>query len=172
MYIETETTPNPATLKFLPGQPVMASGTREFINEDEAVAHVLKRHFGTFYQAERTPTEPPKGKYTFVAEVSDDVVVMYAGQIVEKGPVNIIFKKQMHPYTIGLIASMPLMSSVPKSVLPSIAGSVPAPMDYPATCRFAPRCKYADDHCRNNTPILEKMSDGHYVRCFKAGDIK
>jgi len=107
-----------------------------------------------------------------VAEVSDDVVVMYAGQIVEKGPVNIIFKKQMHPYTIGLIASMPLLSSVPKTVLPSIAGSVPAPMDYPVTCRFAERCRYADEFCRTHTPTLDKISDGHYVRCFKAGALK
>ncbi len=110
-----------------------------------------------------------------VAEISDEVVVMYAGQVVEHASVEAIFKKPVHPYTRGLIASMPQLDSVAKSALPSIQGQVPSPHDYPATCRFANRCAYADDHCRNNTPPLETFAatDGgeHLVRCFKAGKI-
>ena len=107
-----------------------------------------------------------------VAEISDYVAVMYAGQIVEKGSVHTIFKKPLHPYTIGLISSMPQMSSVPKSRLPSIPGNVPSPANYPATCRFAGRCVYADDYCRGNKPELIEFEAGHFVRCHKAGGLK
>jgi len=122
-----------------------------------------------------------------VAEMSDDVVVMYAGQIVESGPVGAIFADPVHPYTRGLIESMPLLDSVPKSHLPTIQGQVPSPHDYPATCRFANRCAWADDQCRNAAPRLEpfperggvpalaeasaKEEGGRMVRCFKAGTI-
>ena len=106
-----------------------------------------------------------------VAEMSDDVVVMYAGQIVEKGPVDTIFAKPVHPYTRGLISSMPQLDSKPKSELPSIPGQVPSPHDYPATCRFANRCIYADDFCVGNAPSLEQFAEGHQVRCFKAGKV-
>jgi len=107
-----------------------------------------------------------------VAEIADDVVVMYAGQIVESGSVEKIFAKPMHPYTIGLIGATPQMTSIPKTKLPTIQGNVPAPMDYPATCRFANRCAYADDHCRNNVPELKTYGDNHMARCFKIGELK
>jgi peptide/nickel transport system ATP-binding protein len=110
-----------------------------------------------------------------VAEISDDVAVMYAGQIVESGSVGKIFADPVHPYTRGLIASMPQLDSRPKSVLPSIPGVVPSPHDYPATCRFAGRCAYADDHCASNAPALEAFgtpgAERHMVRCFKAGKV-
>lgn len=106
-----------------------------------------------------------------VAEVSDNVVVMYAGQIVETGSVEEIFLRPRHPYTRGLIDSMPHLESEPKTHLPSIKGSVPAPGDYPKTCRFAQRCNYATDLCRSGIPNLEKVEDGHYVRCFRTGEI-
>lgn len=112
-----------------------------------------------------------------VAEMSDDVVVMYAGQVVEKGSVETIFARPLHPYTRGLISSMPQLDSVPKSHLPTIAGQVPSPRDYPATCRFANRCDYADDYCVGHLPSLEDFSGmggdspEHKVRCFKAGKI-
>lgn len=104
-----------------------------------------------------------------VAELADDVVVMYAGQVVESGPVNSIFASPCHPYTRGLISSMPRLDSEPKSKLPSIQGYVPSPHAYPSTCRFANRCPYADDHCRSETPVLESVAEGHAVRCFKSG---
>jgi peptide/nickel transport system ATP-binding protein len=106
-----------------------------------------------------------------VAEISDDVVVMYAGQTVEKGSVATIFSDPVHPYTRGLISSMPRLDSVPKSRLPAIAGQVPSPHNYPRTCRFANRCAYADEGCRNDAPALERFAEGHDVRCFKAGKI-
>jgi len=111
-----------------------------------------------------------------VAEISDEVVVMYAGQVVEKAAVGTIFARPSHPYTRGLIASMPQLDSTPKSVLPSIAGQVPSPRDYPATCRFAGRCEHADEGCRGAAPALESLAgsaqgEEHLVRCFKAGRI-
>lgn len=107
-----------------------------------------------------------------VAEVSDDVAVMYAGQIVEAADVTTIFKNPSHPYTQGLIASMPKMDSEPKTHLPYIAGVVPSPMLYPETCRFAERCPYATDYCRSHTPQLEEMEDNHTIRCFRYKEIK
>jgi peptide/nickel transport system ATP-binding protein len=106
-----------------------------------------------------------------VAEMSDDVVVMYAGQIVESAPVAAIFAAPFHPYTRGLISSMPQLGSVPKSVLPTIPGSVPSPQAYPSNCRFAQRCGFAEDHCRQSAPTLDKIQEGHYARCFKAGKV-
>ncbi len=104
-----------------------------------------------------------------VAEISDEVTVMYAGQVVESGPVAGIFAAPLHPYTRGLIRSMPRLTSIPKTRLPAIPGTVPAPQAYPTTCRFAPRCPLADDHCRAHAPALEPHAAGHAVRCFKAG---
>ena len=106
-----------------------------------------------------------------VAEVSDHVAVMYAGQIVETGPVETIFKNPRHPYTRGLIASMPKLDSKPKTRLPYIEGSVPAPRAYPATCRFAERCSYATDYCRAHNPVLEEFETDHVIRCFRAREI-
>ena len=107
-----------------------------------------------------------------VAEVSDDVAVMYAGQIVETSDVVTIFTNPSHPYTQGLIASMPKMDSVPKTHLPYIEGVVPSPRLYPATCRFAERCPHATDYCRTHTPMLEEMEPNHLIRCFRYKEIK
>lgn len=106
-----------------------------------------------------------------VAEVSDQVAVMYAGQIVETASVDIIFKNPRHPYTRGLIASMPKLNSEPKTRLPYIKGNVPTPRAYPSTCRFADRCSYATEYCRSNTPILEEFEPDHMIRCFRAREI-
>lgn len=101
-----------------------------------------------------------------VAELADDVAVMYAGQVVETGPVAEVFRRPRHPYTRGLIASMPRLDSSPKSRLPAIAGTVPAARDYPATCRFANRCPRADEPCLTRKPPLDDVAPGHAVRCF------
>ncbi len=106
-----------------------------------------------------------------VAEVSDDVVVMYAGQIVESGSVQEIFKSPVHPYTRGLIGAMPNLNTKPKSKLPTIRGVVPSPSAYPETCRFANRCDYVQDSCRTDEPKLSEFSEGHCVRCFRMGEI-
>ena len=88
-----------------------------------------------------------------VAETADDVAVMYAGRVVETGPVEQIFEAPRHPYTWGLLRSLPGRASASRR-LPLIEGSVPAPHDYPNGCRFAPRCPRASDRCRSISPPL------------------
>ncbi len=104
-----------------------------------------------------------------VAQIAHEVAVMYAGRIVERAPAGEIFKEPLHPYTRGLIASMPALSSAPKSRLPFIKGQVPSPADYPSHCRFADRCELADEGCRAGEPELLEERPGHWARCFKAG---
>jgi peptide/nickel transport system ATP-binding protein len=108
-----------------------------------------------------------------VARVSDSLCVMYAGQIVETGPVADIFKNPRHPYTRGLMAAVPkLGDSKLESMLYPIRGRVPAPADRPrSACVFAPRCDYADDMCRRALPGMTTISGGHAARCIYAADI-
>lgn len=108
-----------------------------------------------------------------VARVSDQVCVMYAGQLVEKGPVVEIFKSPCHPYTRGLMAAVPkLGDSKLDSMLYPIRGRVPAPVDRPRNaCVFAPRCDYVTDHCREERPRMEQISPQHAARCLYAKDI-
>lgn len=106
-----------------------------------------------------------------VAEISDDIVVMYAGQIVESGLSKEIFKNPLHPYTRGLINSTPKLDSIPKTKLPAIRGNVPSPVSYPKSCRFAPRCDYATATCRSSTAQIERYEENHHVRCLRVGEI-
>lgn len=103
-----------------------------------------------------------------VAEVCDRVVVMYAGQVVESGPVAEIFREPRHPYTRGLLASLPRLDR-PGTRLVPIPGMVPGPGDWPAGCRFAPRCPHAWDRCRESPPPLHRVreaSPGRTSRCW------
>ncbi len=100
-----------------------------------------------------------------VAEMCTRVIVMYAGKIVEEAPVEKLFANPAHPYTQGLIASVPKLGSGVK-VLPSIPGSVPDLASMPKGCRFAPRCKYATDKCREQEPELLTVSEGQKCRCW------
>lgn len=102
-----------------------------------------------------------------VAEMCSRVIVMYAGEIVEEAPVDILFNHPSHPYTVGLIASVPKLGSGVK-VLPSIPGSVPDLSMLPKGCRFAPRCKYATERCRNEEPSLFEVSPQQKCRCWLA----
>lgn len=106
-----------------------------------------------------------------VSQVSDEVAVMYAGQIVEKALTKDIFNKPMHPYTIGLINSIPGLNSKPKTKLTSIRGSVPSPKDYGNACRFAPRCQYAIDKCYKMKPEIVDITESHTVMCLRVGEI-
>ena len=108
-----------------------------------------------------------------VARVSDQLCVMYAGQMVEKGPVEEIFHRPCHPYTRGLMAAVPkLGDSKVDSLLYPIRGRVPAPADRPRNaCVFAPRCDYATDRCREERPRMVEISAEHSARCFYAEDI-
>jgi oligopeptide/dipeptide ABC transporter ATP-binding protein len=100
-----------------------------------------------------------------VAEVADRVVVMYAGEVVEEAPVVDLFKNPQHPYTKGLLNSMPKID-VNVEELDSIMGSVPNPLNMPKGCSFHPRCPLADERCRVGKPALESINDHHKKRCF------
>lgn len=100
-----------------------------------------------------------------VAEMCSRVIVMYAGKIVEEAPVSQLFNHPTHPYTQGLIASVPKLGSGVK-VLPSIPGSVPDLASMPKGCRFAPRCKYATDKCRAQEPELKTVGENQRCRCW------
>jgi oligopeptide/dipeptide ABC transporter ATP-binding protein len=101
-----------------------------------------------------------------VAGSADRVVVMYAGQVVETAPTEALFARPGHPYTEGLMASIPRLDR-PRARLHSIPGSVPAATAWPAGCRFHPRCPYAWDKCRvEEPPLLETGTAGQSARCW------
>ena len=100
-----------------------------------------------------------------VAETCDRVIVMYLGQIVEEGGVDDIFDHPMHPYTVGLMNSIPKLDTAKGTRLYQISGTVPLLSQIPVGCRFAPRCPYATDLCRKEMPALSRVSDTQGVRC-------
>jgi len=104
-----------------------------------------------------------------VAEMAERVAVMYAGEIVEQADVNALFDEPLHPYTQGLIGSIPVLGEM-KEKLDVIPGSVPNLVNLPPGCRFAPRCqarlKYALTICAEVKPELEEVKPGHHVRCW------
>jgi peptide/nickel transport system ATP-binding protein/oligopeptide transport system ATP-binding protein len=102
-----------------------------------------------------------------IAEVADQVLVMYAGQIVESADVGDLFADPQHPYTIGLLGSIPRLD-VDRARLATIEGTVPSPNNQPKGCRFAPRCPFADRRCRLEPPPLRDIAPGHLVACWKA----
>ena len=102
-----------------------------------------------------------------IAEVADQVLVMYAGRIVESADVNDLFADPQHPYTIGLLGSIPRID-VDRKRLATIEGMVPSSNNQPAGCRFAPRCPFADRRCRQQPPPLRDIAPGHQVACWKA----
>ena len=102
-----------------------------------------------------------------VAETCSRVIVMYLGQIVEEASVADIFDNPKHPYTWGLIQSIPKLEGDRTKALYTIKGTVPLLSQIPNGCRFAPRCPYATDRCRKEMPQLQTVSDTQKVRCFK-----
>jgi oligopeptide/dipeptide ABC transporter ATP-binding protein len=102
-----------------------------------------------------------------VAEVADEVVVMYAGRVVERAPVQALFDAPQHPYTIGLLGSVPRLD-VPRTRLAAIEGQVPNPLRRGAGCGFADRCPFADAHCRAEPPALREVGPQHASACWKA----
>ena len=92
---------------------------------------------------------------------------MYAGQIVESAPVHELFNDPQHPYTIGLLGSIPRLD-VQRERLATIEGSVPSPASQPVGCRFAPRCPFADARCRSDEPPLRELGPGHLAACWRA----
>lgn len=104
-----------------------------------------------------------------INEMADDVAVMYCGQVVEMASARTIFGKESrysHPYTEGLMFSIPRLDTPTGVRLEAIPGAVPHPLDLPKGCKFAPRCKYATDKCHAEEPVLKEVEDGHQVCCF------
>ncbi|MFM5836910.1 ABC transporter ATP-binding protein [Aeromonas rivipollensis] len=100
-----------------------------------------------------------------VAELCDEVVVMYAGRAVERADIFELFDHPRHPYTHGLMASIPRLEDVPKSLLKTIKGQVPALHEMPAGCRFSNRCPHATEICVGTIPVTEQLSERHAVAC-------
>ncbi|MGR9499943.1 ABC transporter ATP-binding protein (plasmid) [Rhizobium leguminosarum] len=111
-----------------------------------------------------------------VAEIAHGVAVMYAGRIVEEGPVGEVFRNPKHPYTMGLLASMPRLGDAARmkqagEKLAAIPGMVPSLMNMPSGCAFSPRCKFAIDACRVAVPALEQVNSQHRSRCIRWKEI-
>ena len=105
-----------------------------------------------------------------IHEMADEVAVMYCGQIVEKAPARTIFHDgtYSHPYTEGLMTSIPQLNTPKGEKLDAIPGSVPNPLYLPQGCKFGPRCKYCTKRCEEAEPPLQEVEPGHVVRCFSA----
>jgi len=106
-----------------------------------------------------------------VAEMADRVGVMYAGKMAEYCTANDIFLNPRHPYTVGLLNSIPGIESRGKR-LNSIPGNVPSLLDLPAGCSFQGRCPLVSDICRRDDPVLEETGDGHFVRCRHSDEVR
>lgn len=101
-----------------------------------------------------------------VAEMCDEVLVMYAGQIVEQADVYTLFSRPLHPYTLGLLRSLPKMEhGRSRQTLYSIPGTVPDPRHFPSGCRFHPRCEFAETRCKSEIPAFAHADKNHLVRC-------
>ena len=104
-----------------------------------------------------------------INQMADEVAVMYCGQVVEMCKARTIFAKETtcsHPYTEGLMTSIPRLDTPVGARLEAIPGAVPHPLNLPEGCKFAPRCKYATEKCMNEEPKLELAEDNHLIRCF------
>ncbi|NCY23481.1 MAG: ABC transporter ATP-binding protein [Alphaproteobacteria bacterium] len=102
-----------------------------------------------------------------IAEMADDVAVMYAGRVVERTTARDLFEDPQHPYTLGLLGSIPRLDEDRERLL-AITGAVPPPFALPPGCRFAPRCPFAIEACRAEIPGLRAISPGHEAACIRA----
>jgi oligopeptide/dipeptide ABC transporter ATP-binding protein len=104
-----------------------------------------------------------------VAEFADEVLVMYAGRIVERSPVMALFDRPGHPYTEGLLRSMPPLEDEDPEILPAIEGNVASPFALPTGCAFHPRCPFAWDDCTRVLPPFSPLGEGHDAACLRHG---
>ncbi len=102
-----------------------------------------------------------------VAEMADDVLVMYAGQVVERSSVHDIFSEPQHPYTVGLLGALPRVDEQ-RTRLAAIEGQLPNPMHLPQGCRFEARCPFAMGQCRVEPPVLSDVGDAHMAACWRS----
>ncbi len=108
-----------------------------------------------------------------VAEMADDVLIMYAGRVIERGSVKRIYEQPAHPYTQGLMASIPSLDAAPKSHLATVEGTVPGLRDLPSGCRFHPRCHHAAQICREKSPPLVAVDAQQEAACYwAAGELE
>ena len=101
-----------------------------------------------------------------VAEICDEVAIMYAGRLVEYSDIRQLYSKPMHPYTQGLFNAVPKLDSEPGGKLAVISGLMPDPTDLPKGCRFSPRCPYAQDICHEKACGMKEYEPNHFVDCF------
>jgi peptide/nickel transport system ATP-binding protein len=101
-----------------------------------------------------------------VSEQADNVAIMYAGKIVERSSTRAIFNHPFHPYTVGLLNSLPGIAGLKKKRLDAIPGMVPSPLNLPSGCRFRDRCPRAQDVCAQTEPPLEEKEPGHTAACY------
>ena len=99
-----------------------------------------------------------------IAEMADDMIVMYGGQVVESGTADDVFEVTLHPYTKALLASIPVIDEE-RDRLYAIPGTVPSAANFPVGCRFADRCSLVETRCRETMPELQEVRTGHWVRC-------
>ncbi|MEM3510533.1 MAG: ABC transporter ATP-binding protein [Nitrososphaerales archaeon] len=100
-----------------------------------------------------------------VAELCDTVAIQYAGRIVERAPLRKLLDKPLHPYTQGLLDSLPKLTKEEEKLKP-IPGSIPNPIEYPSGCKFHPRCKYVFERCVTEEPLDLEVEANHFVRCW------
>jgi len=105
-----------------------------------------------------------------VAQICDTIAVMYAGRLVERATKQELLSGPLHPYTKGLIASQPGKAK-PREQLPSISGQPPSLSNYPAGCRFHPRCEFSEAACQTVTPVLEQVNHSHQTACLRWHDL-
>jgi oligopeptide/dipeptide ABC transporter ATP-binding protein len=106
-----------------------------------------------------------------VKHVSHRVAVMYAGRIVEVAPTAALFDRARHPYTEALLSAVPVPDPRQRAQRIVLEGDVADPSNLPAGCHFHPRCRYATEECREQTPGLDQAGPGHWVRCLRAGEL-
>jgi oligopeptide/dipeptide ABC transporter ATP-binding protein len=105
-----------------------------------------------------------------VAEVSDHIAVMYASEVVEYTETAEVFASPLHPYTHGLLTSVPTLGMPKDRELNVIPGQVPNPLDFPTGCKFHPRCPLAEEHCKTEEPLLEEVRPVHWAACHLIED--
>jgi len=105
-----------------------------------------------------------------IAEIADSIAVMYAGKVVEYADKKTIFHSPLHPYTFGLLTSIPRLD-VEMKKLNVIPGTVPNPLHFPTGCKFNPRCRFTTNKCREEEPPLIKIEEGHLVRCWNVDKV-
>jgi peptide/nickel transport system ATP-binding protein len=106
-----------------------------------------------------------------VKHISDRVAVMYVGKLVEMAPTDDLFSTPKHPYTAALLSAVPEPDPRTKSERIILQGEVANPADPPSGCYFHPRCSYATEQCKSETPVLQEIADGHYVSCHRAEEL-